>query len=195
LRVLLKGEHVLRQKIGFDEELVFGGLAVVKKRGYQLLKLELAWGISDKLLRVLKGRIEPASWKDEVTRARRTMARTRAATLVLVVLHLLSMVKSVDNSSYLEMNPSWETSIRLCCLQVGLFNVDIRTAPGTRLTPLWILTELRDVEGVSMFESRRTKAVKKKKRKGPTLKATNTVDLVRVEDCAPLKNASRASAF
>lgn len=28
--------------------------------------------------------------------------------------------------------------------------------------------------------------MKKKKRKGPTLKATNTVDLVRVEDCAPL---------
>ena len=146
MRVLLKGEYVLRRKIGFDEELAFGGLAAVKKTGYQLLKLELAWGISDKLLRVLKGRIEPVSWKDEGNRARRTMARTRAATLVLVVLHLLSMVKSVDYSSYLEMNPSWETSIRLCCLQVRLFKVDIRTAPGTRLTPLWIVTELRNLK-------------------------------------------------
>ncbi|SRR6266536_5640028 len=115
------------------------------------------------------GRIEPVSWKDEGDPARKTMVRTRAATSAQVFLHLPSMVKSVDYSSYLEMNPSWETSTRLCCLQVRLFNVDIRTAAGTRLTPLWILTELRDVKGsVDEFESRRTKAVKKKKRKGPT---------------------------
>jgi len=38
LRVLLKGELVLRRRTEFDEELAFGGLAVVKKREYQLLK-------------------------------------------------------------------------------------------------------------------------------------------------------------
>jgi hypothetical protein len=89
----------------------------------------LEWGISDKLLLVRRVKIELVAWKGEGNQATRRRVQTRVEVMVLDVLVLQMTVNSVESSSCLEMNPSWQKNSR-SRISRRLFEVDIKTAPG-----------------------------------------------------------------